>query len=149
MKNLLKEKLTQNQTVFGVMMQMESAAAEGFGVAGLDFCVIDTEHAPIDDESIRQIVTAAEVRNVTPLVIIKRVAPEFVQTALDLGAMGIVAPGVTSAQDVQALIRAAKYPAAGTRGFAMTRTSAFGYESFAADTAEYFNTCNRETLVIP
>jgi hypothetical protein len=63
--------------------------------------------------------------------------------------MGIVAPGVTSVQDVQALICAAKYPPAGSRGFAMTRTSAFGHEPFAADTAEYFNTCNRETLVIP
>jgi 4-hydroxy-2-oxoheptanedioate aldolase len=68
MKNRLKEKLSQNQKVFGVMMQMESAAAaEGFGAAGLDFCVIDTEHAPIDSESMRRIVTAAEVRNVTPL----------------------------------------------------------------------------------
>ena len=150
MKNLLKKKLSNKQKVFGAMMQMDSTvAAEAFGASGLDFCVIDTEHAAIDSETMRQLVTAAEVRGVTPVVRIKRITSDYVQTALDMGAMGIVAPGVRSVEDVKALIQYAKYPLLGTRGFAMTRTSAFGYSAVATDTAEYFNTCNRETLVIP
>ncbi len=150
MKNLLKEKLANQQAVFGVMMQMDSTvAAEAFGASGLDFCIIDSEHAVIDGETMRRLVTAAEARRVTPLVRIKRITSDFVQTALDMGAMGIVAPGVRSVQEVQALIQYAKYPPLGTRGFAMTRTSAYGQDAFAADTSGYFNTCNRETLVIP
>jgi len=150
MKNLLKEKLLNNQKVFGVMMQMDSTvAAEAFGASGLDFCLIDTEHAAFDSETVRRLVTAAEVRGVTPIVRIRRIASDFVQTALDMGAMGIVAPGVRSVEDVQSLVSYAKYPPLGARGFAVTRTSAFGHDTFAADTAEYFNTCNRETLVIP
>ena len=150
MKNLLKEKLANHQPVFGVMMQMDSAvAAEAFGASGLDFCIIDTEHAVIDSETMRRLVTAAELRRVTPLVRIKRISSDFVQTALDMGAMGIVAPGVRSLQEVQSLVQYAKYPPLGSRGFAMTRTSAYGQDAFAADTADYFNICNRETLVIP
>ena len=87
MKNLLKEKLANHQKVFGVMMQMDSAvAAEAFGASGLDFCIIDTEHAVIDSETMRRLVTAAELRRVTPLVRIKRISSDFVQTALDMGA---------------------------------------------------------------
>ena len=66
-----------------------------------------------------------------------------------MGAMGIVAPGIESPEEVRALVRHAKYIPDGNRGFCLTRTSAFGYDDFAKDLGEYIKTCNEQTLVIP
>ncbi|MCL2856588.1 MAG: aldolase/citrate lyase family protein [Oscillospiraceae bacterium] len=150
MKNQLKTKLQSGKKVVGTMQQIASVAiAECLGISGLDFFVADMEHAPFDAESLRSVIMAAELRGTTPLCRIKNVTKDYVQQALDIGAMGIVAPGIESPEEVRALVRYAKYIPGGNRGFCYTRTSAFGYADFAKTPNEYIKACNEQTLIIP
>ena len=150
MRNQLKTKLQSGEKVIGTMQQIANVAvSEGLGVSGLDFFVADMEHAPFDTENLRSVIMAAELRGTTPLCRIKNVNKDYVQQALDIGAMGIVAPGIESPEEVRALVRYAKYIPDGNRGFCLTRTSAFGYDDFAKDPKEYIKTCNEQTLIIP
>ena len=150
MKNQLKAKLRSGERVVGTMHQIANAAvSEALCVSGLDFFVADMEHAPFDPENLRSVIMAAELRGATPLCRIKNVNKDYVQQALDIGAMGIVAPGIESPEEVRALVRYAKYIPDGNRGICFTRTSAFGYADFAKDPKEYIKTCNEQTLIIP
>ena len=150
MKNQLKAKLQNREKVIGTMHQIANAmVSECLGVSELDFFVADMEHAPFDAEGLRSVIMAAELRGTTPLCRIPNVSKESVQQALDLGAMGIVAPGIETPEEVFALVRFAKYIPDGKRGFCFTRTSAFGYDAFAKNPNEYIKTCNEQTLVIP
>jgi len=150
MKNQLKQKLQSGTKVMGTMQQIaDPAVSEALGVSGIDFFVADMEHAPFDAENFRAIVMAAELRGITPICRVKNVNKDYVQQALDVGAMGIVAPGIESPQEVRELVRHAKYIPDGNRGICFTRTSAFGYADFAMNLSEYIKICNEQTLVIP
>jgi len=148
--NLVKEKLENGQKVIGTMFQLGCpTAVECLGISGLDFFIIDTEHAPVDVESIRLFILASEIRKITPFVRLKRISRDTVLNALDIGAGGLVAPGVETVQQVQELVGYAKYPPEGSRGLSLTRTSAYGYDGSATDINRYLERSNREVLVIP
>lgn len=150
MENRLKAKLLKGDKVIGTMFQLgSSTAVECLGISGLDFLIIDTEHAPVSVESTRLFSMASELRRITPLVRIKRITRDIILNALDVGAGGLVAPGVESADQVREMVNYAKYPKEGSRGFSLTRTSAFGYDEYSRNPAMYFKRCNDETLIIP
>src|SRR5205814_1415822 len=44
--------------------------------------------------------------------------PEYISRVLDGGALGVIAPGVRSAEEARAVVAAAKYPPLGRRGLA-------------------------------
>jgi len=86
------------------------------GYAGLDFMRIDNEHAWRQDASAEHLMRAAAIADVVPIHRIDRDNPYLVRKALEIGAGGILVPDVTSPEDAQAVVRAAKFPPRGTRG---------------------------------
>jgi 4-hydroxy-2-oxoheptanedioate aldolase len=148
--NQLKAKLQDGGKVIGTMFQLGCpTVVECLGISGLDFFIIDTEHSPVSVESTRQFIMAAELRRITPLVRIKRITRDIILNALDIGAGGLIAPGIETAAQVREMINYAKYPQEGSRGFSLTRTSAFGYDEYSHNPTKYFKHCNDETLIIP
>lgn len=98
---------------------------EILGLAGLDFGVIDAEHAPLDRGMIDLMLLTGRASNLPLMVRISAIGTEAVQTALDSGAAGILAPHVDSVELAQDLVAKARFRG-GRRGFSSS-TRAAGY----------------------
>ena len=150
MKNEMKEKMKSGEKMLGTFFEIGgNTAVECLGIAGLDFFIIDTEHGPFDVESAMGFVRTAELRQITPLVRVKDATRPSILKMLDIGAKGLIIPCVQTVEEVKKLVEYGKYYPVGQRGFAPARAAGFGFDPFAKDIAAYFETCNRETMIIP
>jgi 4-hydroxy-2-oxoheptanedioate aldolase len=121
MKNRLKELLAAGETAIGTMVQLPSApVVEVLAQAGFDWLVIDTEHGPIDIERLQAMVRATSETACAPFVRIASNLDWLTKRALDVGALGVMIPGVNSVEEARAAVRAVRYPPAGSRGFGPT-----------------------------
>lgn len=94
--------------------------------SGIDFIVLDAEHAPFDPSQMDACLLAAIAGDLPAMVRVARNAPDAILAALDLGATGIFVPHVASERDAVAASGAAKY-AGGGRGFSpSTRAGGYG-----------------------
>jgi 4-hydroxy-2-oxoheptanedioate aldolase len=83
------------------------------------------------------LIRAAEASETAPFVRVPLTAPQEVGKALDLGAAGIVIPGVRSADDGAAAVRLTRFPPHGSRGSSpSTRQLHYSAVPFATLTAE-------------
>lgn len=127
-----------------------SVAVEALGTAGLDFVVLDTEHCMLGPETLAECVTAADAAGLDALVRINAISREAVLRPLDLGAKGLIVPAVETVEEVERLVRFAKFPPLGSRGFCPTRDGQWGYDQASrAGFKTYMDRCNRETLLLP
>lgn len=151
MKNLMREKIANGQKTVGTFFEMGNAnVAEALALTDLDYMLIDTEHGPFDVESVMHMLRAAELHGTTALVRVKDSNRNSILKMLDIGAGGLVVPQVHSIEEIRELVQYAKYYPVGQRGVAFARGAGYGYASHAqGDINTYFETCNRETLLIP
>jgi 4-hydroxy-2-oxoheptanedioate aldolase len=84
--------------------------------AGADFCVIDLEHAPLDERTAFDQVAYARALGLPCLVRLAAVDAGAITRWLDAGATGIQVSDVGSPDDAAALVRAGRYPPRGERG---------------------------------
>ena len=113
----LRKALASERVVYGTWIQTPSAeVVEIMGWAGWDFVILDLEHGPYGAEGLPHLIRAAEAAGAAPLVRVPLVAPEQVGKALDLGAAGIVTPGVASAESAREAVRLTRFPPHGSRG---------------------------------
>ena len=125
----IRNKLEAGERAFGVTLQLPSPDnAEIAGYAGLDFVWIDAEHGTMDLGDINRIVRAADASGIDAIVRVPDHSPSFIQRVLDAGAAGIMAPHVRTVAEATALVAAAKFGPAGTRG-ACPATRAVGHLS--------------------
>jgi len=145
MINTLKRKLTHGQVAIGPFLTLNCPdLAEIMGLTGFDFLIIDTEHGPMEAESIQHLIRAAELRGVTPIVRVSDTRDITILKTLDVGAHGIEVPQVNSPQAAEAVVRAAKYHPVGTRGAALPRASEYGLRPLD----DHLASANDETMVI-
>lgn len=84
--------------------------------SGLDWLLIDMEHAPNGLESVLAQLQAVAAYPITPLVRVPVNDPVIIKQVLDLGAQNLLVPMVETAADARAAVRAATYPPRGVRG---------------------------------
>jgi len=89
-------------------------------LAGFDFVVIDMEHAPLDVTVVHELIGAARGRAIPALVRVPDHTASTISRVLDSGAAGVVVPHVDDVDQARAVIRAARFPPHGTRGFGPT-----------------------------
>lgn len=143
--NFLKASLDRGDAVIGTWATMPSiVTADVIAATGLDFIVIDEEHGPIGFETAQGMAIACESRGVSPVIRVGGVIEAEILRALDVGAHAIHVPNVTSAEDAQRIVRFAKYPPAGDRGFSPF-TRAGGYS--AANSQRLTSEANGNTLI--
>jgi len=110
MRNKLKEKIKDDRVAVGTFLFTPSPTVmEILGYAGFDFAIIDTEHAPtgpLDTITLQNLVRAAEVSGIVPLVRLPEHSRIMTQKALDSGALGIVVPGVRTKEEAIQVVRA-------------------------------------------
>ncbi|MCL2428778.1 MAG: aldolase/citrate lyase family protein [Alphaproteobacteria bacterium] len=88
---------------------------EILALGGLDYIVIDTEHAPFSPADLDRMILAGRAGGMPVLVRVPGLDPVPIAQCLDMGADGIVVPHVRSAVEARAAVVAAKYK--GRRGF--------------------------------
>ncbi|MFQ7397947.1 MAG: hypothetical protein ACLRNW_09045 [Neglectibacter sp.] len=66
-------KANQGERILGTFFHSGSALVmEAIGLSGMDYVIIDKEHAPIAVETANDMIRAAEARDLTPLYALKR-----------------------------------------------------------------------------
>ena len=144
LNNPVKRSLKKRKKTFGSWMQIgHPVVAEVMSRTGLDWIVIDLEHASIDFESMINIIRAIQLNNCVPFVRLPENSQHYIQQALDAGAMGLIIPMVNSKEDAEKAVAAAKYPPQGKRGFGFCRANAYGI-----DFQSYVKIANDEIAVV-
>jgi 4-hydroxy-2-oxoheptanedioate aldolase len=116
-ENKLKKILNEGRVAVGTAIYSNSpAVVEVAGFSGLDFIRIDNEHSWRRDESMEHMIRAATIAGITPILRIDKGDPYLIRKALEVGAEGIVIPDIDTREEVESVIRAAKFPPRGTRG---------------------------------
>lgn len=91
-------------------------AVEIMGDLGLDFVVIDEEHAPFDRQAIDQALVSARAGQIAALVRVASALPSNLLSVLDSGATGVLVPHVDSVGKARDVIAHCHY-VNGKRGF--------------------------------
>ena len=128
----LRERVRAGTPVVGTFVKTTSPQTiEVLGHAGLDFVVLDAEHAPFGIDTLDGSVAAARAAGLPAIVRIPNHAPSFINSCLDMGASGILVPHVLSADDAEGVADAVKY-GRGKRGFSPSgRAGSYGQVDFA------------------
>ena len=144
MKNALKSRLRASKDpCFGTWISSSSyVALDALRGLGFEWFMIDTEHAPVNPETLAAMVALLADGGPTPLVRVGNVDQYLVKQALDAGAHGVLAPLVSNEAQARSLVSFAKYPPDGVRGAAAAAASRYGTEF-----ASYLRNANAETLV--
>lgn len=117
-QNFLKQKLLKNKEVLGTWLTIPSAiVVDIIANTGLDFIVIDTEHAPISYETAQVMNIVCESKKVSPVIRVSGVYENEILRALDSGAHCIHVPNVRTIQEVKKIVSCSQYPLLGNRGF--------------------------------
>lgn len=84
--------------------------------AGADFVLVDGEHTGFGWETIATFVAGVRSAGGVPFVRVPAARREYIGTALDIGATGLMVPLVGTAQEAREIVSWAKYPPTGIRG---------------------------------
>jgi 2-dehydro-3-deoxyglucarate aldolase/4-hydroxy-2-oxoheptanedioate aldolase len=115
-----------------------------YAAAGFDFIFIDTEHTAFGMETVADMITVARLSDIVPIVRVANAEYHLVARALDAGAMGIIVPRLTTAEEVERVVSWMRYPPQGIRGVAMTPSQTDYEEMTATDFVE----SNKEALLV-
>lgn len=129
--NFLKQKLGSGKAVLGTWCVIPSpGVADVIAASGVDFLIIDSEHGPINFETAQNMVVACESRGVSPVMRLSGVNEGEILKALDIGVHCVQIPNVTSRAEIESVVRMAKYPPSGNRGFSpFTRAGGYSHEN--------------------
>ncbi|MBI3042442.1 MAG: aldolase [Betaproteobacteria bacterium] len=147
LSNPVAERLKKGELALNLMVRHArtvdiALAARTCGFDGLFF---DLQHGVIPEHEVSQMAVAAMNMGVAPLVRVPEKDYAAALRMLDNGALGIIMPEVTTAEDARNSVAACKYPPVGNRG-AFGGWAHFGYRAVPAPEAR--KAINDATLLI-
>lgn len=131
MNNHFKQRLKSGETLIGLWLSLTSpVAAEACAASGIDWLLIDGEHAPNDLASIFAQLQAIAGKAASAVVRPPCSEVWMIKQLLDIGAQTLLIPMVETAEQAAAIVAATRYPPAGIRGVgsSLARASGFGNE---------------------
>ncbi|WP_432180481.1 HpcH/HpaI aldolase family protein [Streptomyces sp. NBC_00063] len=113
---------------FGTWLKVPAPeVVEVLASSGLDFVVIDTEHAAFDVRTTSTMISVARSYGIPAFVRVPGHTARDVQPALDAGAAGLFVPHVDSVDDAREVVGACRFPPEGRRGASLlTRAGGWG-----------------------
>lgn len=140
-----KEKINRS-LVYGLFSKTnDPGMIECMGYAGFDFIILDLEHGPNSVETLQNLIRAAQVSDIFPIVRVKEDSESIIGEVLDIGAAGIQVPQITNKKDAERVVKAAKFAPEGMRGVCRFVRAA-KYSSM--DRYEYFRMANEALVLI-
>jgi 2-keto-3-deoxy-L-rhamnonate aldolase RhmA len=147
-RNRALQKLRSGDTAIGTLSLIpEPSLPELAGAVGMDFFVIDTEHAAADDRSVQNLIRAAEAAGVTPIVRSRWVEEKTLLWILDSGAQGLMLPLIEDAESARRAYLLSRYPPAGERTLC-SATRAAGHGAYRRQFESFVSHVNGEMLLI-
>ncbi|MBT4099688.1 MAG: hypothetical protein HOM68_18455 [Gemmatimonadetes bacterium] len=141
----LKGLLDAGSPAIGIQLRFGSPGiAEMAGLAGFDWLLLDTEHAPQSPAGVQAQLQAIGCTKATPIVRLGHNDPAQIRLYLDMGAAGIAVAFIETAQDAKIGADACRYPPRGTRGWGPHRAAGYGL-----DPEGYTSRANDEILFLP
>jgi 2-keto-3-deoxy-L-rhamnonate aldolase RhmA len=115
--NGLRSRLAAGDTALVATLQLARSGdvARIFARAGFDALVLDAEHNLIGPDAMGDLLLAALDAGIAPLVRLPDAAPGPIGQALSAGALGVVVPRVETAEQAEAVARAASFAPQGRR----------------------------------
>ena len=130
----LKKRLHSGEVVVGPFTIVPSATMiDALGYAGMDFCILDTEHGPLSMQTVADLVIAAQGTGVAPIVRVGGNEEWPILRALDIGADGVQVPQINEISDARKVVHAAKYAPLGERGVSVFTRAGNYYKDDAVD----------------
>ena len=112
-----KNRIQSEYPQFGMWVATGNAyCAEICAGSGLDWLLIDSEHAPNDLRSVLTQLQVIEAYPIWPVVRLPSDDTVTIKQYLDLGISSLMIPMVESADQAQSIVRAVRYPPNGIRG---------------------------------
>ncbi len=138
-----KDQLGDTVAVHGIWLSAGShVAAEVAATCGFDWALLDLEHGLGGEAEVLRQIQVLSGTPTAPIVRVPSSSSDLLGRVLDYGAAGVMAPGVDSAEQAAAFVRAMRYPPAGTRGLtASCRAAGYG-----TDAAAYFAAANQRLV---
>lgn len=144
LRKSIKEKFRKRDKIFGGWLSFEDQSiAELFSSINFDFIAIDMEHTTILNNLAKNIITSCNSRGKPCFPRPVSVNEDILKPLLDAGADGIIAPRVSSSEDLSRLIKNVKYPNLGNRSYGINRAQLYGL-----DEKEYFKNWNSSSTII-
>lgn len=138
-----KNKLEDN--TFGIFSKTtDSSIIEILGHSGLDFVILDIEHGFNSYGTLKNHIRAAELTGMVPIIRVSENNEESIGKALDIGAYGVQVPNINSKEQVEQVIKAAKFYPIGDRGVCKYVRAA---EFTNIEKKDFFQVAN-DTLII-
>ncbi len=140
-----RKTISQRAVVGPFSKSSDPAFIEVMGHTDFDFVVLDLEHGPNTVQSLQNLIRAALVTGLFPVVRVKSHNPSSVPEVLDVGAGGIQAPNISCQADAAAVVQAARFAPLGMRGVCRFVRAA-DYSSL--DRYEYFARSNTTLIIL-
>jgi len=140
----LREKLQRGVVCVGSGVTFSDSTVTEALASILDFVWIDSEHGPLSIESVQGHVMATKGSDAAALVRVPWNDPVLIKPVLDVGAAGVIAPMVCTADEARRLVAACLYPPEGIRGYGPRRPSNYGQ----ADSRALCQTANAAIMPI-
>ena len=146
--NHLKRKLQAGRTCIQVSVRSSKSidVVLALEAAGYDSYHVDLEHGTLTLPEAGQLCTAGLLVGVTPIVRLPGHDPFMAAAALDLGAMGVIAPHLGTPAEAKRMVDACMYPPKGHRSASSTIPQ-LRYRTWPVD--EVRAHINTQTMVIP
>jgi len=136
------ERMQNAEHLLGTVLSFPSPeVAEALALCGYDWLMVDVAGAPIDTLAAQRMLQAARCPT---LVRVADAGTEAINRALDIGATGVIVPGIRLAVDVEQVIAACRYPPLGKRAIGMVRAQGYG-QNFKT----YIDDANEEIVIVP
>ena len=138
-----KAQLAGGELLLGSMVTLPSpAVAEILVELGYQWLFVDGEHGPLETAEVLAILQAVG-KQVPCIVRVPAAAEVPIKKMLDLGAAGIIAPQVNTAQQAADVVAWSRYAPEGRRGVGLARAHGYGLNF-----QEYVESANQEITVI-
>jgi 2-keto-3-deoxy-L-rhamnonate aldolase RhmA len=137
------ERLRQNEFLLGAMLTIPAPeVAEMIAKCGFDWLFMDGEHSPLSTLDWQRMLQAVGGRS-AGIIRVPEKSEAAIKKMLDIGADGIIAPQVNSADEARQVVEWCKYPPQGVRGVGLARAQGYGL-----DFASYVESANHDIAVI-
>lgn len=145
-ENKMKRIFSEGKYAVGTFVKInDPSSIEALGICGFDFVVIDNEHVSMSKQALVDVIRAAELTGLVPIVRVRENSPVEILQALDSGALGVQIPQVNTKEDAKIAVGSCKYEPRGNRGFAPSHRAA-GYGTM--NIYDYIQMSNDNTLVV-
>ena len=143
MTHRFRQRLRDGELLIGPMVTLGSPeVAELMAGVGYDWLFLDAEHGTFAASGIQAVLQSAGAQ--MPCVVRVPIAEEVpIKKALDVGAAGVIAPQVNSAEQAERVVQFSKYWPDGTRGLGISRAAGYGLRL-----KQYVESANDQVAVI-